>query len=50
LDVEFIHKPRQNNVVLDALSKKEEFQLENPQPKPRHKRPSSRAKATWNER
>jgi hypothetical protein len=30
LNVELIHKIRQNNVVLDALSRKEEFQMEEP--------------------
>jgi hypothetical protein len=30
LDFELIHKPRWDNVVLDALNKKEEFQLEKP--------------------
>ncbi len=33
LDVELIHKPRWDNVVFDALSKKEEFQLEKPSTK-----------------
>jgi hypothetical protein len=32
-DVELIHKPRQNNVVPDALNRKEEFQLEKPSTK-----------------
>jgi hypothetical protein len=30
LDVELIHKPRWDNVVLDALSRKENFQVEKP--------------------
>jgi hypothetical protein len=29
-DVELIHKPRWDNVILDALNRKEEFQLEKP--------------------
>jgi len=31
--VELIHKPRKNNVVPDALNRKEEFQLEKPSTK-----------------
>jgi hypothetical protein len=34
LDVELIHKPCQDNVIPDALSRKEEFQLEKPSTKP----------------
>jgi len=30
LNVELIHKPGQNNVVLDALNTKEKFQMEKP--------------------
>jgi hypothetical protein len=30
LDVELIHKPRQDNIIHDALSRKEEFEVENP--------------------
>jgi len=30
LDVELIHTPGQDNVVLDALSRKEEFQVDEP--------------------
>jgi hypothetical protein len=33
LDVELIHKPRWDNVVPDALNRKEEFQLEKPSTK-----------------
>jgi hypothetical protein len=30
MDVEFVHKPRHDNVVPNALNKKEEFQVERP--------------------
>jgi hypothetical protein len=30
MNVEFIHKPRQENVVPNALNRKEEFQVEKP--------------------
>ncbi len=30
LDVELIHKPRWDNIIPNALSRKEEFQLEKP--------------------
>jgi len=33
LDVELIHKPRRDNVVPNALSRKEEFQVEKPSTK-----------------
>jgi hypothetical protein len=33
VDVELIHKSGQNNIVPDALSRKEEFQMEKPMTK-----------------
>jgi hypothetical protein len=30
LDLELIHKPRWDNIIPNALSKKEEFQMEKP--------------------